>query len=792
MTDWLASRLVQYRYLLLFLSLIGLGLLSLGIPNIKMETDYKVFFNKDDPQRTAFEFIQDTFTKGDGVFFVIAPEDKKVFTRDILSIVEEMTEEAWQLPYTIRVDSLANYQHTYAEGDDLIVEDLYEDAKELTDEQLSRIQSIAINEPILKHRLISPSGHVTAINVEMQLPDPLGDANYEAVEAARALIDQIESKHPNVKIYLLGQTLINVSFSEVGNQDMERLSMIVFIAIIGLLIAMMRSLAATFVTLIIIVAGVLFTMGFTAAMGWNLNNVSAMSPVLIITLAVADCVHLLTTYLRGLRQGLDKPSAMTDSLRLNMQAIFLTSFTTALGFMSMNFSDSPPFRELGTISAAGVMGAYLLSITMLPALGMIFSLRPKAAAQEGNTIKLTWLANWVIHNKKSLFIGSLLFSAVFAACIPMNELNDDNIGYFHKSTSIRQAADFTEQNLVGVNTVEYALNSGEPMGINSPDFLNKVNGFIEWAREQPEVTHVYTYIDTLKRLNKNMHNDDPNWYKLPGSRELASQYQLLYEMSLPFGLDLNNQIDVDKAALRITISLKNIQAKNTLEFEERVQQWFQDNAPELATHGASPSIMFAHIGQKNIISMVYGTLVAIVLISITLMIFLRSVRFGIISMFPNAIPAGIMFGMWGLMVGHVNLGAAAVYSITLGIVVDDTVHFLSKYLRARQLLNYSPEDAIRYAFEKVGWALVTTSVALAIGFFILYFSKFDVNATMGLMVAGTIGIALVFDFLFLPSLLLLTSRWEKHPSAAQLANDSSKTGEPTQNREEPDKLASNL
>lgn len=791
MIDWLSPRLVQYRYLLFLLSLLVLGFLSLGFQNLKMDTDYKVFFNKDNPQRMAFEFIQDTFTKGDGVLFVIAPENKNVFTHENLSIVEEMTELAWQLPYSTRVDSLANFQHTYAEGDDLIVEDLYENAGALTSEDLARIKSIAVSEPILIHRLISPSGHVTAINVEMQLPDPLGDANFEAVEAARALIDQIETKHPNIKIYLTGQTLINVSFAEVGNQDMERLSMIVFITIIGLLIAMMRSLSATFVTLLIIIVGVVFTMGFTGSVGWHLNNVSAMSPVLIITLAVADCVHLLTSYLRGLRQGLNKPTAMTESLKLNMQAIFLTSFTTALGFLSMNFSDSPPFRELGTIAAVGVMGTFVFSITMLPALGMLFSFKPKKISSQESTVSLSWFANWVIQFRKPLFIGSLLVSCVFAMCIPLNDLNDDNIGYFHKSTPMRQAADFTEANLVGVNTVEYSLNSGETEGINSPEFLQKVDGFVEWARNQPEVTHVYTYIDTLKRLNKNMHNDDPSWYKLPDNRRLASQYQLLYEMSLPFGLDLTNQIDVDKSALRVTISLQHIKAKETLYFEERAQQWFQDNAPELATHGASPSIMFAHIGQKNIISMVYGTLVAIVLISFTLMLFLRSVRFGIISMFPNAIPAGIMFGLWGLLVGHVNLGAAAVYSITLGIVVDDTVHFLSKYLRARRQLNLSTEDAIRYAFEKVGWALVTTSVSLAMGFFILYFSKFDVNATMGLMIAGTIVIALVFDFIFLPTLLLLTSRWEKLESTGLAVDTSGVEPLATKQETKPDKIAPN-
>jgi len=164
--------------------------------------------------------------------------------------------------------------------------------------------------------------------------------------------------------------------------------------------------------------------------------------------------------------------------------------------------------------------------------------------------------------------------------------------------------------------------------------------------------------------------------------------------------------------------------------------------------------MFAHIGSRNIRSMLTGTTVALVLISLILVFALRSVKIGLVSMIPNLAPAAMSFGLWGILVGEVGLGLSIVTSMTLGIVVDDTVHFLSKYLRARREQNLGSQDAVRYAFSTVGTALWVTSLVLIAGFLVLTHSPFKLNADMGLLTAITIAFALAADFLFLPPLLM--------------------------------------
>ena len=335
--------------------------------------------------------------------------------------------------------------------------------------------------------------------------------------------------------------------------------------------------------------------------------------------------------------------------------------------------------------------------------------------------------------------------------------------YFDDSIPFRTATEFASENLTGIYTIDYSLGNGEVGGISEPAFLADVERFAEWYEAQPGVLHVNTLTDIMRRLNKNMHADDETWYRLPDERELSAQYLLLYEMSLPYGLDLNNQINIDKSATRMTVTLDSVSSNQLLSIEASAQAWLADNAPYMKSGGASPSVMFAYIGQRNIRSMLIAASLALVLISIILIFALRSFKIGMVSLIPNLAPAGMGFGLWGLMYGQVGLGMSVVMGMTLGIVVDDTVHFLSKYLRARREQGLDAPDAVRYAFHTVGVALIVTTLVLIAGFMVLTQSAFKLNADMGLLTAITIGLALIADFIFLPPLLMKADKSAVRP-----------------------------
>lgn len=748
------SFVLARRWLVVLASLLFVGLAVSGARMLSMSNDYRMFFSEENPQLQAFEVLQNTYTKTDNVLFVISPKDGKVFSRETLAQVEWLTEQAWQIPYNIRVDSITNYQHTSAVGDDLEVRNLVEDAGEFSDEQLAEAQQIAVNEPLLVNRLINPQGSVTGVNVTIQLPEKSLTEVPEVASFARDLAAQLEARDGNIEVRLTGMVMMNNSFPEQSQNDMKTLYPLMFAIILVVVGLMLRSLSGTAVTGMVILMTILATMGLTGWVGIQMSPPTTSVPVMVMTLAVADAVHILVNFLHFMRDGMSKHEAMRESLRINLSPVFLTSVTTVIGFMSLNFSDAPPFRDLGNMAAMGVIVAWILSMTFLPAMMMLLPVKVSAAQSRGEKA-MERLAEFVIRRHQVLFWGMLVAIVLLVAQLPRNELNDVFVEYFDQSIPFRADTDYTTEHLTGIYLIEYSLPAAGEGEVSDPAFLQHVEDFANWYRQQPNVLHVNSITDIMKRLNKNLHGDDPDWYRLPDSRELSAQYLLLYEFSLPFGLDLNNQINVKKSATRMTVTLETMSTEELLELERNAQAWLAANTPEhFRAHGTSPTIMFANIGHRNIRSMLEGTTVALVLISAILIFALRSLRVGMISIIPNLVPIATAFGLWGMLVGQVGLALSVVSGMTLGIVVDDTVHFLSKYLRAQREKGLNSQDAVRYAFSTVGNALWVTSLVLILGFGILAFSKFELNAGMGLLTAITLGLALIADFLFLPTLLM--------------------------------------
>lgn len=772
MRDKLYSFVGKYPIWVILACITFMVVAGAGAQKLVFKNDYRVFFGEENPQLTAFESMQKIYNKTDNVAFIVIPKDGNVFTNEHLAAIKSLTKASWQVPFSTRVDSVTNFQYTYAEEDDMIVEDLVLNTGNLSPLDLERIKQIAISEPLLVNKIIAPAGHVSVVNVTVQLPgiDPLTETP-KVADSVRKIKAEFLAQYPDAEVMLSGMIMMNTSFTESALSDNATLIPLMFLVVIITIGLLLRTITGTIATVLIIIMSIVTTMGLAGWLGFFLTGPSASAPTMILTLAVADCIHILTSMFYEMRQGSDKRTAIARSIKINFQPIFLTSITTAIGFLSMNFSDSPPFRDLGNLVAIGVMLAFVFSVTIFPALLTVLPIKVKKQA-EGKKDSMAKLADFVISKRKGLLVFTSIFIIASASFVSNNELNDDFVKYFDESVPYRAATDYMQEHLSGMMAVEISIKTGKESGINDPEYLKAVSEFTDWLRAQPETDHVNTITDTLKRLNKNMHGDDPAMYKLPDNNELSAQYLLLYEMSLPYGLDLNNQLNVDKSSSRVVATFKNMTSNQLINIEKAMQDWFNNNAPQYDVDFASPSLMFAHIGQRNITSMLVGTTLALVLISILLGIALKSVRFGFISLLPNLIPAAMAFGLWGLYSGQVGLGLSVVIGMTLGIVVDDTVHFLSKYLHAKRDKGASTTQAVHYAFDNVGRALWITTFVLVAGFSVLAQSTFRMNAEMGLLTAVTIFIALVVDFLFLPPLLMaIDKRKEKRQTKDKLVNE---------------------
>jgi predicted RND superfamily exporter protein len=765
------SWIIHHRWLVAIVSVLLVLVLASGAQFLFFDTNYRVFFSEDNPQLQQFEKMQAVYTKNDNILFVLAVKDE-VFSNQVLDAVEKLTEDSWQMPFSTRVDAITNFQYSYSEEDDLIVEDLVENALQKSSQELKDVKVISLTEPFLFKQLISENAKVTAVNVTLQFPGENITEVPESVNFARELAEKYKTNYPDIEIYITGMAMLNNAFSEASMGDMQTLVPLMYLAMILIMFFSLRSVSGTFTTVLIISFSTMIAMGVAGWFGTGLTPPTASAPTIIMTLAIADSIHILVTLLGEMRKGKSKKEAIIESIRINFQPVLLTSVSTTIGFLTMNFSEVPPFHHLGNITTVGIMAAFLFSVIFLPAIMSILPVRVKQKQIKEGSQFVDRIAEFVIGNKKVLLYGGALTAVIIGAFLFKNNLDDRFVEYFDDTIQFRRDTDFTLNNLTGIYQVEYSIEAGESEGISDPEYLMKLEEFTQWFRSQEDVVHVRTFTDVMKRLNRNMHGDNQEYYKIPDNRQLAAQYLLLYEMSLPFGLDLNNQINIDKSATRFIVTIENVDTKNIIGLAEQGENWLKENAPEfMFSYATGPPVMFAHISGRQLNSMIKGSLIALLLISIMLVFALKNFKIGIVSLIPNIMPAAVGFGLWGLTQGRVGIGLSLVMGMTLGIVVDDTVHFLSKYLRARRENNLNPEDAVRYAFSTVGKALIVTSMILVVGFGILMFSAFRMNSGMGQLTAMVLLIALVADFLFLPPLLIKLEELKSTVTTGKLSGE---------------------
>ena len=758
-TQWIE----RWRYTIVIASMLFILLLFSGLKDFSIASNFRAYFSEDNPQLLAFEEVEDEFSKQDSVSFLLQPKSGDLYRSEAMELIYRLTEEAWTLPHAMRASSLANHQHTRAENDTLVVENLLPDLDAANDpSHVDFIEKLAAREPLVQ-ALINPEGSATSITVVLNLPEDDKQAGIAVTDAAKQLAQEMGSGYPDIKITVGGSAATNAAITSIFNQDVGTLVAATYAVFMVLLWFMLRRFSGMALTIGIILITTFSTFGFFTGLGVTITPTQAFVPTAITTIAIADVVHILVSYYYELQHGKSRRESIAESLRINAQPIFITSLSTAIGVLCLNTSDSPPYRLLGNMIAFGVAMAYVLSMLLLPALLFILptpKITPAKATDETPNARLDRFALWVInHRRPVMLIGGLIAVGLMSG-LSNNYMTERWNEYFDESYEIRQTMEAVNTKLAGIHNVQYTVRSHDGSnGIYSPEYLQQLDEMSQWLRQQPKVGHVESLADTIKDLNRDLHNGDEAYHRIPDSTSAAAQYFLLYEMSLPAGLSLDDRQNLDRSASRLNVILKKSDSTEMLEFDKKVISWVEDNAPALdVTEGTGLDLIFAHMSGRNLRSLVYGAGTGLVLISLVMMFALRSVRLGLISLVPNLVPVAVAYGIWGFYKAEISLSVSVVISISLGIVVDDSVHFLSKYLRARRERGYDAPEAVRYAFRTVGSALIITSVVLVCGFLLLLLAHFNPSVDMGILLALTISLALIADFFLLPAVLLLVDK----------------------------------
>jgi uncharacterized protein len=545
-----AQALLRHRRWVFALIVVQVAVCGWGVTRLAFEADGRAYFGPQDPQRQALDALERTYVKANNILFLLEPAGGDVYAPDVLRAVAWLTEQAWALPYVTRVESLTNHPLTQASDDGLTVDELVPDPAHLPAGEIARIRAAAQQEDALYGVLLARAGDVTAVQALATLPGRSLDEVPHAVQAARALAAQFRARYPDIAVRMTGGLPGDMAFAEAASADLRTLPQVAVAVIVAILVLGLRAPFAAGAALGVIAISALTTMGVAGYLGIHLNTSTIGVPIIVLTLGVCHCMHVVVALRQQRRAGVERAAAVVAAIRENAVPMFITSLTTAVSFATLNFSSAPPFRDLGNLVTLGELVGYVYAMSLLP---LLLVMLPEGGAPRSFGV-VALLRRWVelaLRFRRVLLPAGVALALVLIAGVRHIVFDDDFVRYFAPDFPFRADTEFMEERLSGLHAIHWSLDTGQEMGVADPAYLAQVEAFAAWLKRQPTVTHVYAFSDVMRRLNRAMHGDDPGFERLPESRELAAQYLLLYELSLPAGQELGTQLDITRGASRV-------------------------------------------------------------------------------------------------------------------------------------------------------------------------------------------------------------------------------------------------
>lgn len=741
----------------LLLVVMALGLTP-DIRNIQYRSEITDYFRADNPKVMNFHKLEAELGLQQSLLILHRFQQAALNEQNVLSLFH-ISRQIHDLDGVTRVQSVLStavsdeQQNTLSLYRYLLQQEKRSEPITLTDSLLGQLADNARSQGTL----LSEDGHTVSLSIHFHNTEVIAEL-YPAIEH---ILQQQTGTAPGSDYFMLGPVEIKQALHHALLHDGFYLMPLVLL--IGTLVLwyFLRSLWLVLSGAVSIVVALWLTAGWVGALQWTINQTSALAFCIAFIIALADIIHLLTSYSHQLISNpTNKTHAMKAALKENGSALFLTSLTTGIGFLSLNGSSSPVFATFGNIAAIGVGLAFLCAICITPVLAVLAPIPNRNAAARADVFQRCIPAlNRFRHRLKPIHYG--LFygaSALLCAGLIFNHYHNDPLDYFERDSGIIRATELSEQQFGVHHPVSVSIDSGNKDGIYSETFLVTLAQFHSWLLGQEDVSQSSSYLTTLTQLKRHVHSNDLKWAAPPRSAQETADLWNLYEMASPdnephtLGLDQNFRTAV------VNLGVVRLQSPELLQLEQRILHWFEQHAPDYSVNVSGHALLFADIGKELTRNMFIGGLLSALVISVLIGMVLRNVKLGMLSLLPNLIPAGIVYGVWGASVGVIDIAAAGTLCISLGIVVDDSIHILKRY-RDFRLSGLSPQSSLDHTLQQVGSALMLTTLILVAGLLVLTLSVFGPNQTTALLMAAIISVALAYDLIMLPHLLIRFDPW---------------------------------
>ena len=729
------------------LSILAAITLILGtfLPKVKMDFSIEQLFSQNDPVINRFLSFREEFDGVDNRIFLLYESDDP-FSYKNLELNKKMVYTFENIEGVSKVTSLTNIE-LFTEGGEYLLSPVYENIPKSID-SLNIAKERILSSDLLKNYLISEDGKVAAILIEVS-------DSFNEHESRESIVKQIDELQLGTDWtwHQTGLPIIRTRYVQYMIADNITFLIPVLSMLILLLSLLFRSLVGLVLPLIVVLLTIIWTLGFMTAAGITINIISYIIPTLLMVVGISDSVHFLVKYYKTLHLLGDKREALTQSLQKIGTAIFLTSITTAIGFGALSMVNIEIVKEFGIFTAMGVFFAFIITVLFIPSTLMLLGKTPKTkleAYSRGYRVKIVKKLIIIVrgHPKKIIFTGIAITIIGFFGALQINphsKLLDD----LRPGNTLLEDMRLAEDRMGSVLPVEIIITVDENenfQDIQDVAVISFTDELASYISKIPEIGKVVSVSDYLKAINQAMNDGDKSFYQVPLSREIISQYMLLYDS------EFNSLINSDLTKLRIASQIKDIDSRRSAEIEKELNTYIASVIPEGITAEVTGTAFLALRTNNYLVKNLLGSfLVALIIITFLMIVLFRSVKMAFISILPNIIPMMVMAAVLGFLQIPLRPATAMTFAVAFGIAVDDTLHYLIRYRMELSKQHY--RQANDSTMLGTGIAMMSTTAILSAGFLVLILSQFTPTIEFGMLSVITIVTALIGDLTFLPALL---------------------------------------
>ncbi len=768
----LACILVKRRLMGLFLAVLVILICMSGLRLIKLENNYRSYVGEDNEALKVSDWLSDR--RGDEqetVILIYSAADKNVFSEQSLLQYVYIAREAKRLPNVSRVQSLLDTRKQvflnkktgrdkyteYREAPFTFGADIF------TPDGRDVLRHDALSLPTVNRRFVGDDGASAAVILFLNFNDESSwrEQLINFYSEVNALNSSLKIENSEDEIRLAGASLFDHAASQVLSDDIRRIFPMALLLIAIVFFLIYRSVLFIPAALIIIFTPVFATAGLAGHFGLDLSNLSVSGLLLVGTLAVADIMHISNSHFKQISIGIDREEALTSALKSNIRVVTVTTLTTSIGQAALILSAAKPIQVMGWIIVMGSWLALVLVLLILPAVLMFITPRSNTPLQKLSIIlgKISLIG---FRFPIPIILMSCCIIFVFVFAIIQTKLTDSLTGWFGEDTAYRQGMELLDTHYLGGNTISFAieaLNDDLVAAKNLPTVSDNIDLYQELKQGISKVGGDGKWFDPVGTgdavatlLNGNQKSslliNDAKYFEMltKFSTETVAHSGLMtryqpgktdYSLWF-FDSDISSSFELETLAVDLSNKFKQLA-----------------EGREIRTGGIG--LALAQLSTANFLGVLHGSLYTLILISAVLFFVFGSCKLGFISIFPNIAPLIIAFGIWALSHGYFNLASITVFSIALGVIVDDTIHIIMKYKYNLAHSNNS-QRAFILAINECGVGVFATTVVIGLGFLLLGTSDFLLTSQKMLLASIAIVIAFIFDILILPSIIALSEK----------------------------------